>query len=74
MEDNRVLETKLDILISDFQRFKNEQHEVNKEMAMHANKENSGMARIITTLKWHTVIGTSMATAICGITLKLMSM
>ena len=52
-----VLETKLDILIEDFQRFKTEQASVNKEMTKHASEENVVQSKILTTLKWHSTIG-----------------
>ena len=52
-----VIETKLDILITDFQRSRKEQALVNKETKEHSSKEDEVQAKILTTLKWHTVIG-----------------
>jgi len=55
-----VLEAKLDILISDFQRFRDEQANINKELSTHSAEENKVQASISATQKWHTVIGTFM--------------
>jgi len=64
-----ILETKLDILIQDFQRFRKDQILVNKETKQHASEENEVQAKILTTLNWHTVIGSFMILVICGIVL-----
>ena len=61
-----IIETKLDILIVDFQRFRKEQLLVNKETKEHAGDEDEVQAKILTTLKWHTVIG-----AVYGATIAL---
>ena len=55
-----VLETKLDILIVDFQRFREEQEKVNLKLSDHSREETGVQASILTTQKWHTVIGTFM--------------
>lgn len=60
----KVLETKLDILIKDFQRFREGQDKVNKELGDHSSEENAVQSKILTTLRWHSIIGTGMATAI----------
>ena len=62
--ENAIVETKLNILIEDFQRFRKEQGEVNKNMATHSEEENGVQAKILTTLRWHTVIGTFMMSII----------
>ena len=60
VEEIKVLETKLEILIKDFQRFRDEQRDVNKELTSHGTSETEVQAKILTTLKWHTVIGSFM--------------
>ena len=62
MEEREVgaLLTKVDILIGDFQRFREEQRYVNRELTDHGNDETEVQAKILTTLKWHTVIGSFM--------------
>ena len=60
----RVLEAKLDILIDDFQRFKKGQELVNKELSDDFSEEKTDMAKILTTLRWHSTIGAGMATVI----------
>ena len=55
-----IIETKLDILIQDFQRSREEQLKVNKENKDHASKEDAVQSRILTTLRWHTAIGSFM--------------
>jgi len=52
-----VVSTKLDILITDFQRFRNEQDKVSKALTKHSKDETEVQAKIATTQKWHTVIG-----------------
>lgn len=66
-----VLEAKLDILIEDFQRFRNMQETINKELTRHSSDETAVQAKILTTLKWHTVIGGFMATAILASWIKI---
>lgn len=58
--EEAVLETKLDILIIDFQRFREEQSKHNIARSKHAASEDKVQASILTTQKWHTVIGSSM--------------
>jgi hypothetical protein len=58
--EEAIIETKLGILIGDFQRFRDEQRLVNKETRIHAEDETSVQAKILSTLKWHTVIGSFM--------------
>lgn len=60
----KVLETKLDILIEDFQRFRTGQEKVNHALDVHLTDDSEIQAKLLTTLKWHSVIGTSMASAI----------
>ena len=62
MEDKEVvvLQTKLEILIDDFRDFRKEQRSVNKELTDHGSDESEVQAEILTTLKWHTVIGSFM--------------
>ena len=55
-----VLEAKLDILIEDFQRFRQEQATINRELSSHSAEENKVQAGIATTQRWHKVIGTFM--------------
>lgn len=55
-----ILETKLDILIKDFQRFREEQEKANAKSSDHSKNETAVQASILTTQKWHTVIGTFM--------------
>jgi hypothetical protein len=47
----------MDILIKDFQRFRKSQELVNKEITLHSTEEDKVQARILTTLRWHSVIG-----------------
>ena len=63
-QETRVISTKLDILIGDFQRFKRGQEIVNKELSNHSATENVVQAKILTTLRWHSLIGGSMITVI----------
>ncbi len=58
--EEAIIETKLGILIGDFQRFREEQRKVNKESREHSSSEDRVQAKILTTLKWHTVIGSFM--------------
>lgn len=67
-----VIETKLDILITDFQRFRKEQLSVNKETKEHSSKEDEVQAEILTTLKWHTAIGSFMMATIMYILYRLL--
>lgn len=62
--EEAILQTKLDILIEDFQKYKEEQREVNKMLTKHSGDESQVQARILTTLKWHTVIGSFMMATI----------
>ena len=55
-----VIATKLDILIEDFQEFKKEQKIHNLARMLHATDEDVVQAKILTTQKWHTVIGSFM--------------
>ena len=70
--EHRILETKLDILIKDFQRFRTNQEQVNKDIATHANEEDAVQAKILTTLKWHSVIGSGMLVSLGVLWLKVM--
>ena len=73
-KDQAVIETKLDILIKDFQRFRDSQESVNKELSRHSSDETEVQAKILTTLKWHTAIGGAMATAIGATWIKVLNL
>ena len=64
-----IIETKLNILITDFQRFREEQLDVNKDTKEHSSKEDEVQAKILTTLRWHTVIGAVYGAALALIVL-----
>lgn len=70
-EKEKLWDVKLNILITDFQRFRQEQMVENKERATHATDEDKVQARILTTLRWHTAIGSAMASAIGAIAWKV---
>jgi len=55
-----VLETKLDILISDFAQEHKETKEALRSLELKSVSTETTIATIWTTLKWHTVIGTFM--------------
>jgi len=71
---NELWDIKLDILIKDFQRFRDNQEQVNKEISMHSTDEDKVQARILTTLKWHTIIGSAMTTAIGAMAWKVIGL
>lgn len=71
-ENERVLETKLDILIKDFQRFRDQQENVNKELAVHSLEEDKVQAKILATLKWHSVIGGGIVLSLGTLWLKVL--
>ncbi len=71
-ENERVLETKLDILIKDFQRFRDHQEGVNKDLAKHSLEEDKVQARILATLKWHSVIGGAVVLSVATLWLKVL--
>ena len=58
--EDAIVATKLDILIEDFKRFRDDQHAHNESRRIHAESEDKVQASILTTQKWHTVIGTFM--------------
>lgn len=64
MEEIRVIETKLDILIKDFQRFRDAQGKVNEALKEHSSEENSVQSKILTTLRWHSIIGAGVVSAL----------
>lgn len=64
MEEIRVIETKLDILIKDFQRFRDAQGIVNDALKEHSSEENSVQSKILTTLRWHSIIGAGVVSAL----------
>ena len=66
-----VIATKLDILITDFQRFRDEQNAHNEARRLHAESEDKVQASILTTQRWHTRIGSAMASAILYILYKI---
>lgn len=55
-----IITTKLDILIKDFQRFRDEQVKENRKRIEHSAVEDKVQASIVTTLKWHTIVGSFM--------------
>lgn len=63
-KDVAIIETKLDILIADFQAFKLAQTKHNESRRQHADNEDIVQAQILTTQKWHTKIGAFMMTAL----------
>ena len=73
-EKEKLWNVKLDILIQDFQRFRKEQMIENKERSTHSTDEDKVQARILTTLKWHTAIGSAMASAIGAMAWKVMEL
>ena len=70
-KDEAIIATKLDILIMDFQRFRKEQNEHNEARRLHSENEDKVQASILTTQKWHTRIGSAMASAILYILYKI---
>lgn len=54
-----VIETKLDILIDDFQRFRDQDRAKIKQLYGEVHKCNLNIAEMKTTLLWHKVIGAS---------------
>lgn len=54
-----VIETKLDILIDDFQRFREQDREKIKQLYTEVHKCNLNIAEMKTTLSWHKAIGAS---------------
>ena len=58
--EEAIIQTRLGILIDDFQRFRDEQRIVNDKLTTHSGDESQVQAKILTTLKWHTAIGSFM--------------
>ena len=69
-KEQAIIETKLDILINDFQQFKRAQMNYNEERRTHGEDENIVQAKILTTQKWHTTIGGFMMAAIVWLITK----
>jgi len=69
--EETVIGTKVSILVQDFQRFRKEQRDVNNALNEHADEENKVQAEILTTLKWHTIIGSFMMGILMYILYKL---
>ena len=69
-KDVAIIETKLDILIEDFQSFKRAQLIYNEERRTHGAEEDVVQAKILTTQKWHTTIGGFMMIAIVWLVTK----
>jgi uncharacterized membrane protein len=67
-----VIETKLDILIKDFQRFREKQDSINEGIVRHSSEESEVQAKILTTQKWHSTIGGFMMMAIVWLVTKEM--
>lgn len=67
-----IIETKLDILISDFQRHRDDQVVVNKEVRQHSSDEDEVQAQILTTLTWHKRIGSFMMVTLMYILYRLL--
>lgn len=65
--EETVISTKLDILIVDFQRFRECQTKEMKEIFKHSVAEDTIQAKILTTQKWHTVIGSFMMSVILAL-------
>ncbi len=65
-----VIETKVDILITDFQRFREKQDAINDGIVRHSSNETEVQAKILTTQKWHTTIGGFMMMAIVWLLTK----
>ena len=61
----------MDILIKDFQRHRDNQELFNKEVLKHSTGEDKVQEKILTTLKWHTVIGTGMVASIAALWLRV---
>ena len=55
--ESAIVETKLGILIGDFQRYREDQKKTNKELLSHAIDRETELATLNTTMKWHTIIG-----------------
>lgn len=55
-----TIAVKLDVLIEDFQRFRQEQMQHNKASINNTTEESKLQAKILTTQNWHTVIGSFM--------------
>jgi len=67
-EGYRVLETKLDILIGDFQDFKAEKNKETHYIMEHLKSEETNFRGLLTTVEWHTIIGSF----IVGLTMLLL--
>ena len=70
--EETVIGTKVSILVQDFQRFRKEQREVNKSLGEHSEEESKVQAEILTTLKWHTIIGSFMVGVLMYILYKIL--
>ena len=70
-KDLAVVETKLGILIEDFKRFRGEQRVVNHELTKHSGEESKVQEKILTTVKWHTIIGSFMMGVIMYLVYKV---
>ena len=69
-----VIAERLDLLIADFQRFRNYQEEENKDRREHSNEEDKVQARILTELKWHRAIGASIVASLGATWIKILSL
>ena len=69
-KEQAIIETKLDILITDFQRFREKQDSINDGIVRHSSSETEVQAKILTTQKWHTTIGGFMMMAIVWLMTK----
>lgn len=65
-ELEKLLEVKMDILITDFQRFRDMQEDMNMRIDAHSREEDKVQQQILTTQKWHTAIGTAVIAACAG--------
>ncbi len=62
----KLLEVKMDILITDFQRFRDMQEDMNRRIEVHSREEDKVQQQILTTQKWHTAIGTALIAVFAG--------
>lgn len=69
-ELEKLIEVKMDILIKDFQRFRDMQEAMNRRIDEHSREEDKVQQQILTTQKWHTAIGTALIAVFAGHVMK----
>lgn len=74
LDEARIVETKLDILIQDFQRHRESQDIFNRDMNTRTVGDASVQQKILTTLKWHSVIGAGIIASLGALWLKFMGL